>query len=186
MKASLLLVNSITLSRIPIGILMAVAYSEASFNLYVAPAIAYLFFADLLDGTLARGLAVVTRAGGVLDYVVDRFNYYLAICLLVRSGISPFLFVPFFLRDLVYVSVQVYVSLPSVRGTKAVSFAGTAAVYGYLLILAEGGQRRLLYDSLMVVLLMLSLANLTTRVYRLRSQLLAALREDLGDPPGSG
>ena len=79
--------NALTLSRLPVGTLAAVAFSATYCRLLLASLIAYLFVTDLLDGTLARKWSVTTQAGAILDYVVDRFNYYLVMFLLIHSGV---------------------------------------------------------------------------------------------------
>lgn len=173
------LVNALTLSRLPVGILASIVYSTGVMKEYLAIMIGYLLVADLLDGALARRYGVTTRVGGILDYVIDRFNIYLMICLLIRSGISPFLFIPFLLRDLVYVCVQVYITMPSIRGTKAASFVGTASVYMYLLAINYWDLRTPALDTILVLTLGCSLINLAVRVFRLRQRLLAELKADL-------
>lgn len=174
------LVNSLTLSRVPAGILAALSFSTEGLKPYLAVFVGFLFASDLLDGALARRCGVATRAGGILDYVVDRFNFYLMICMLIRAGVSTFLFIPFFLRDLLYISVQVYITLPGLRGTKAASFIGTFSVYAYILVINYWGLRGGLLDNALFLALSSSLLNLMLRIFRLRHRILIELKSDTG------
>ena len=173
------LVNGLTLSRLFAGVLSAVAFFSELLKPFLSLSLLYILVSDLLDGMLARRLAVTTRAGGVFDYVVDRFNYYLMVSILIHEGVPPLLLLPYFVRDLLYVSVQVYMTIPSVRGTKAASFSGTAAAYAYVLTLNYWKMRNPVLDAFLFLALTSSLANLLLRIYRLRGKLVEALKEDL-------
>ena len=176
---ALTLVNGLTLSRLATGTLSAIAFYSESFKRYLLFLFCYMLLSDLLDGALARRLGVSTHIGGIFDYAVDRFNFYLIIGILIHERISPLLFLPFFLRDLLYISVQAYITIPSVRGTKAVSFVSTAAAYLYVLILNYGHRGNVILDSILFFAFILSLVNMTVRISRLRHRLLAKLKEDL-------
>jgi hypothetical protein len=111
--------------------------------------------------------------------VIDRFNYYLVIFLLIHSGVSPFLLIPFLLRDLAYVSIQVYIGMPSIRVTKAVGFVGTAAVYLYLLVINYWNAHGSILDTVLILALSVSLVSLALRVFYLRHRLIDELKRDL-------
>lgn len=177
----ILVVNLLTMLRVPVGIFAAASFSSAYLAQFLAVFIGFLLLGDILDGALARRLNVTTRAGGILDYVVDRFNFYLVICVLIHAGVSPFLFLPFLLRDLIYISVQVYLDMPGIRGTKAASLLGTVTVYLYLLILNYWQLRTSFLDAILLITLSLSLFNLGLRVFRLRHRLLLELKLDLAN-----
>jgi phosphatidylglycerophosphate synthase len=172
-------VSALTISRLPAGMFAAIAFSTNRHGCLVTALIAYLLMADLLDGVLARRWSVTTQAGAILDYVIDRFNYYLMMFLLIHAGVSPFLLVPFLLRDLIYVSVQVYIGMPSIRGTKTIGFIGTAAVYLYLLTLNYFHTHSRSLDVLLFLSLTGSLTSLILRVIHLRYHLLDELKRDL-------
>jgi hypothetical protein len=87
-------------------------------------------------------------------------------------------FLPFLLRDLVYVFVQTYVSIGSIRGTKAASFGGTLGTYSYVLIINYFGIRNRTLDLLLVWAFLMSLANLALRVFRLRYKILDEIKTD--------
>jgi phosphatidylglycerophosphate synthase len=178
-SSRLAFVNVLTLSRLPAGILIGVVFSAQHKRSFLLILIIYLLLTDLSDGALARRWSVATLAGAILDYVVDRFNYYLAIFLLIHSGVSPFLLIPFLLRDLAYVSVQIYIGMPSIRGTKAIGFIGTAAVYLYLLALKYWNARGLILDLVLLLALSASLISLVLRIFHLRYRLLEELKRDL-------
>jgi len=178
-RPRLAFVNVLTLSRLPVGVLMGVVFAGQNKRSYLLILIGYLFVTDVLDGALARRWSVATLPGSVLDYVVDRFNYYLALFLLIHSGVSPFLLIPFLLRDLIYVSVQIYIRMPSLRGTKAVGFIGTAAVYCYLIALKYWHARSFVLDLALFLALIASLMSLGVRIFHLRQQLINELRRDL-------
>jgi phosphatidylglycerophosphate synthase len=180
-RVFLLIVNFLTIARLPVGVLAAASFETAPLDRYLAVFLGFMFASDILDGALARRMDVVTRAGGILDYGIDRFNFYLVISVLIRAGISPFMFLPFFARDLIYVWVQVYIDLPGIRGTKAVSFAGTAAVSLYLMTINYYHLRTMFLDAVLIIALTGSLLNLGVRVYRLRHRLAAELRSDFSD-----
>src|SRR4051794_9872055 len=163
-KAALALVNGLTLSRLIAGIVSVLIFYSQAFKPYLALSFLYILISDLSDGFLARRLAVATRAGSIFDYVVDRFNFYLAIGVLIGEGVSVLVFLPFLLRDLIYVFVQTYVSISSIRGTKAASFGGTLSTYAYVLIINYLGKRNWLLDLLLTVMFVISLANLSLRV----------------------
>lgn len=181
-RKRLVVVNTLTLLRLPLGILLAISYSSQPLKWCVALLIAILVISDNLDGLLARKFNVATRIGAILDYTIDRFNFYIVITLLIHSGISVLVFVPFFLRDLVYIAAQVYVSLPRIRGTKAASVAGGVGAYLYILLVNYWNIRTFGLDMIVFALNCLALANLGLRVFRLRTELVTALAADLNIP----
>lgn len=166
----LTLVSCLTISRMAAGILSAIAaFSQPGL---LPPLLLYILVSDVLDGALARRLNVATRLGGILDYSVDRFNFYLVISILVHKGVSPFLFIPYFLRDFLALSVQAYVALPTIRGTKAASVVSTIGTYTYLLLISHFGFSGFIWDGALLTAFIGSLANMALRVYRLRDKLL--------------
>jgi phosphatidylglycerophosphate synthase len=175
----LILVNLLTLSRLIAGIASVVAFFSEPLKPFLALLFFYILVSDLLDGALARGLGVATRAGGIFDYVVDRFNSYLIISILLHEGISPLLFLAYFLRDLLYVSVQAYITMPSVRGTKAATFGGISAAYLYVIFINYLRRRSSALELVLLLASMLPLTNIVVRIVRLRTVLLQRLREDL-------
>jgi CDP-diacylglycerol--glycerol-3-phosphate 3-phosphatidyltransferase len=178
-KWALVIANGLTLSRLVAGIFSVILFYSESFSFYLVLLFLYILISDLLDGFLARRLAVSTRAGGIFDYVVDRFNFYLIISILVSKNVPLLVFLPFFFRDLLYVFIQAYITIPSIRGTKAASFGGTIAGYSYVLVLNYWKIHDPILDTLLFLAFIVSLANLLLRIFRLRGRLLEELREDL-------
>lgn len=176
------LVNFLTLARLPVGIIAGVSFLSASLDRFLVVFVGFLLVSDILDGTLARRLNVTTRAGGILDYVIDRFNFYFVICLMIYVGMSPFLFLPFLFRDLVYIAVQVYLDMSRIHGTKAASILGTVMVYSYFLILNYWHLRTTFLDAVLLITLSCSLFNLGIRVFRLRRRLHLEIKADLSNP----
>lgn len=175
----ILLVNLLTVSRLFAGIGSVALYYSPILHAYLPIAFSYILASDLLDGFLARQLHSTTRLGGLLDYVIDRFNYYLIIAVLIHEGISPLIFLPWFLRDLLYITVQAYTTIPRIRGTKALSFAGTIATYIYVLYLNQGGSPALNLTLILLTTLFTSLVNMVVRVVRLREELVRSFAEDV-------
>lgn len=178
-SGGLVLVNIITITRLLAGILTAASFYTTTWKKFLAWGVAYIFLSDLLDGRLARGLRVTTRLGALLDYGVDRFNFYLFISVLATAGASPLAFTPFLLRDLLYVAAQAYARLPKITGTKAASFLGTSACYIYLLVATYYTPAYDIFDQIVFFALFISLLNLLLRLFRVREQLLASIIADL-------
>mmetsp|Transcript_23982 Transcript_23982/g.43876 ORF Transcript_23982/g.43876 Transcript_23982/m.43876 type:complete len:188 (-) Transcript_23982:245-808(-) len=174
------LVNLITLSRLisGLGSIWLSQAPEASFLLGLL--FLYIFLSDLADGHLARRWSVETKFGSLFDYVVDRFNIYVQIALLVAFDVPIWLFVPFLIRDMAYIFVQAYVHVDRVSGTKQLSLVSTVMTYIYVLLVVSSAA---IGPWLMTVLFcsyLLSLGNFGLRVFRLRHHLRDELRNDFG------
>ena len=86
----------------------------------------------------------------------------------------------FFLRDLVYIAAQVYISLPGFDArTKAASVAGGVGAYLYLLLLNYWDTRSLGLDMIVFTLNCLALANLAVEWPDSEADFARALADDL-------
>ncbi|WP_414832729.1 CDP-alcohol phosphatidyltransferase family protein [Afifella sp. YEN Y35] len=171
------LVNALTFSRLLVGVASIFLFQDSA-GLLLALAFLYMFISDLADGHLARRWEAATRGGAIFDYVVDRFNIYLQIALLVSIGVPVLYFMPFFLRDTLYIFVQTYIATLRIDGTKSMSFVGTACIYLYVLFSSLLDIQITYLNNILFAALMLSLANMTLRTYRLRAQLIEEVRRD--------
>ena len=141
--------------------------------------ILYIFISDLADGWLARKFKSTTKAGAIFDYVVDRFNSYLIVGLLINKGVHVIVFIPFFLRDMIYIFVQTYLSIPRISGSKFVSFISTSSLYIFVIYSKVFGVSISFKQSVtLLILLCFSLINLLIRVYKRRKLLIEELRKD--------
>jgi len=70
--------NHLTLLSIPVGMACTYAYWRMGL-LWGVLGILAIGFVDMLDGSLARATNRVTRFGGVLDHVLDRYAEYFII-----------------------------------------------------------------------------------------------------------
>lgn len=174
-----MIVNVITFTRLIAGILVAILFYTSVNAWPLLFAILYIFISDLLDGYLARKLKAQTSAGAIFDYTTDRFNFYILVGICIEGGASILLFIPFFIRDLLYIFVQVYIQLERINGTKSMSFLGTASVYIYVLYIALFDTTNSLIDYLIIFFLCISLFNLLLRIYRMRDRLMNKFLDDL-------
>jgi len=174
------LVNLITLSRLVSGLgsVWLSQAPEASARLGLL--FLYIFLSDLADGHLARRWNVETKFGSLFDYVVDRFNIYLQIAILVAFDVPIWLFVPFLIRDMAYIFVQAYVQLDRVSGTKQLSLISTVLTYVFVLLVVSGVAIGPWLTTGLFCSYLLSLGNFGLRVFRLRHQLRDELRNDFG------
>ena len=173
-------VNFITLSRLIAGLLSIYLFQNQSLSVYLSIAFLYIFISDLLDGYLARKHGATTKFGSIFDYVVDRFNIYLQISLLLSSSVSTWIFTPFFFRDLIYIFIQTYVSLPRVSGTKQLSLISTVLTYSYVFLISNNLQGYIIHcEIILFSSYMLSFINILHRAYRLRRKLADEMRNDI-------
>lgn len=171
-------VNLLTFSRLVAGIVSVFVFGQQSAAGALAVVFFYIFVSDLADGYLARLWHVTTKGGAIFDYAVDRFNVYLQVALLVSAGVPVWYFLPFFLRDMLYIFVQTYVARERISGTKSLSFVGTVSVYLYVLFIAYSGGVGSYLNLVLLGALTLSLANMLLRTYRLRHELAEQVRQD--------
>lgn len=174
------MVNLITLSRLFSGFVSIWLSQAPSASIALGILFAYIFVSDLADGYLARLWGVQTKFGAVFDYVVDRFNIYVQIALLAAFGLPVWLFVPFLVRDMVYIFVQTYVRLDRISGTKELSLISTALTYVFVLLVVSGVSIGPVLVTGLFCSYMLSLGNFGVRVFRLRHDLIEELRKDFG------
>lgn len=175
----LVIVNTITVSRLFAGLLAVPVFFSTEARLYLPILVAYLFVSDVVDGKLARWWSAQTRMGGLVDYGVDRLNFYLQIAILIRRGVYILAFLPFFLRDLIYLIVRTYVRRDHIGGSKAPTFISTAAVYAYVLALAFSWSVSRTLNALLALALSVTLVSMCVRAYRLRHVIKAAILEDV-------
>jgi cardiolipin synthase (CMP-forming) len=175
----IVLVNVLTISRLLVGILGVAFFYSSVFRSWLGLVLIYILVSDLLDGFLARRFGLQTDLGGLLDYVIDRCNFYMYIGILIHEGLPPLIFLPWFLRDLLYVGVQAYVALPRIRGTKALSFVGTITTYLYVFFLSTGSSPSDLFTAVLFCALLASLINMSIRIIRVRVTLVKRLRQDI-------
>lgn len=178
-RMKLAFVNGITFTRLLAGIASVVVFYTPAYREYLFAIYIYIFWSDVTDGYLARKLKIATKAGSIFDYVVDRLNIFLQIGILIREGVAIWVFLPFLMRDLLYVFVQTYLQMEAVRGTKAVSFIGTISIYLYVLYISLGQHVNSFVDAILAAALVISFANMMLRTYRLRQNILAELKKDL-------
>lgn len=172
------LVNLITLSRLISGLVSIWLSQTHETSTVLGFLFLYIFLSDLADGYLARRWSAQTKFGAVFDYTVDRFNIYIQIILLTTFGLPVWLFVPFLLRDMVYIFVQTYVRLDRISGTKELSLISTVLTYVFVFLFVS----EFVVGSALVTILfcsyLLSLGNLGVRIYRLRHDFLKELKKD--------
>ncbi|HKO19175.1 MAG TPA: CDP-alcohol phosphatidyltransferase family protein [Acidobacteriaceae bacterium] len=174
----LAVVNAITFSRLLAGLSSVALVGAPASVTWLAAVFVYILVSDLLDGALARRWRVTTSAGAIFDYVVDRFNIYLQICVLLSAGVPVLVFVPFLVRDLIYVFAQTYVRLDRVAGTKELSLISTIGTYLYVMVRSAGFSGSALLNAFLALTYVLSLVNLGWRVSRLRNEILEKLRRE--------
>jgi phosphatidylglycerophosphate synthase len=175
---SLAIVNLLTLSRLAAGLAslpVALARHEV---LLLGALFGYVLASDIADGALSRRWRVSTLAGSVFDYVVDRFNTYLQICILIYFSVPIYVFVPYLLRDLVYVLGQSYLAVGRLSGMKGLSVPATVGTYAYVIWLSAA-QRSEALEVLLLFAYIVSLAGLLTRLYRMRDVFLARLKGEM-------
>lgn len=178
-RLKLAFVNGLTFSRLLAGIASVIVFYTPTYRSYLFVIYIYIFLSDVFDGYFARKLKITTKAGSTFDYVVDRFNFFLQISILIKEGVPILIFLPYLVRDLLYVLVQTYVHMERVPGTKAVSFIGTVSVYFYVLYVALGQFTGSLANAILATTLLISLANMVLRTYRLRCEIVIELKKDL-------
>ena len=174
----LLWVTAITFSRFLVGLAVPFLFFSSN-RIYVLACILYIFLSDIADGFFARRWGVSTRAGAIFDYVVDRLNFYLQISILIKTGMAIVVFLPFFIRDLIYIFTQSYIQLPRINGTKSMSFLGTATVYLSTIYLSLGGGISKPFELVIFLLLLVSLLNLLHRVHRVRHLIAEKFRAEM-------
>lgn len=170
--------NLVTLFRLVAGLSSIWIYQTPNPTVFLIIVFLFIFASDLMDGHLARRWGATTKFGAIFDYVVDRFNIYLQIAILLNIGTPVWVFVPFLIRDLVYILVQTYIAIPRVSGTKQLSLLSTATTYIFVVVSSFNSDYKMELSIFLFFSYIISLANIGYRAFLLRKNLTDELRKD--------
>lgn len=151
--------NLLTMFSIPAGLLCTYAYWKWGL-LWGVLGILLIGIVDMLDGSLARASGKVTRFGGVLDHVLDRYAEYFIILGITLGGYSSWFWSFYALFGMVMASYT-RAKAESIGGLKSCT-VGIAERQEKLIGLATGSIIALLRPDLSRDIMNLTLAIVGT------------------------